>query len=96
MQAPAPASPLAVHRGAALSAALVLPWHRRFLLISDSGIPVYNPLTFYQQLMWDRRSHLATCHPATPPSSFWSKNDTVRRSEAQLGSIGAWPAGLAA
>lgn len=34
---------------------------RRFALISDSDIPLYDPLTFYQQLMHEPKSRVRPC-----------------------------------
>lgn len=34
---------------------------RRFVLISGSTLPLYDPLTFYQQLMHERGSRLGAC-----------------------------------
>ncbi len=44
-----------------LQAALRDESNTRFLLISDSGIPLYDPLTFYQQLMHENRSRVKAC-----------------------------------
>lgn len=36
------------------------PLNSRFLLVSESDIPLYDPLTFYRQLMFEQKSRVAT------------------------------------
>lgn len=44
------------------------PLNTRFLLLSESDIPLYDPLTMWQQLQSERRSRLDTCkHHKTSP-----------------------------
>jgi hypothetical protein len=62
---------------------------RRFLLISDADIPLYDPYTFYQQLMHEMGSKVQACHFAGSQSEFW-------RAEMEVGSShGAAAAGIA-
>ncbi|PSC68190.1 histone deacetylase 14 isoform X2 [Micractinium conductrix] len=42
------------------------PLNERFVLLSSSGVPLYDPLTFYQRLMGVERSHVAACY-----ESYW-------------------------
>ncbi|KAI3431710.1 hypothetical protein D9Q98_004755 [Chlorella vulgaris] len=44
-----------------LAAALSDPSNDRFVLVSDHDIPLYDPLTFYQQLMHEPRSRTRAC-----------------------------------
>ena len=66
---------------------------RRFVLISESDIPLYDPLTFYLQLMSESRSYVNAC-PAGPHEDLmprrWSDkmktnhmNDTHWRKSSQ-------------
>lgn len=44
------------------------PLNTRFILLSESDIPLYDPLTFYQQLQSETKSRLDTCvHEGTSP-----------------------------
>jgi hypothetical protein len=67
-----------------LRAALADPANARFLLISDSGVPLYDPLTTYQQLMWEDRSRVKACHVGYLSEYRWHPVMAVR---------GAQPAG---
>lgn len=42
----------------------------RFALISDSDVPLYDPLTFYQQLMHEPLSRVRACCEFHGPWSF--------------------------
>ena len=46
---------------ALLAAALQDRRNQRFVLVSESDIPLFNPLTFYQQLMYEQRSRVNAC-----------------------------------
>ena len=46
---------------ALISAALVDPGNQWFVLVSESDIPLYDPLTFYLQLMSEQRSRVNAC-----------------------------------
>jgi hypothetical protein len=46
---------------ALLKTALTNPLNQRFLLISESDIPLYDPLTFYMQLMSEEKSRVNAC-----------------------------------
>ena len=61
---------------------------RRFLLISDADIPLYDPYTFYQQLMHEMGSKVQACHFAGSQSEFW-------RAEMEVGSSHVAAAGIA-
>ena len=54
----------------------------RFLLISDADIPLYDPYTFYQQLMHETRSKVQACHFAGSQSDFWRAEMEVRSSHS--------------
>ena len=36
------------------------PLNQRFVLLSESDIPLYDPLTLYSQIMWEHRSRINT------------------------------------
>ncbi len=56
------------------------------MLVSESDVPLYDPLTFYQQLMHDPRSLVKACGQySRPPQRLWNKEMEV----------GWGPAGLA-
>jgi hypothetical protein len=44
-----------------LKAALRDPGNQRFILLSESCIPLYSPLIVYQQLMHEKRSRISAC-----------------------------------
>jgi Core-2/I-Branching enzyme len=46
---------------ALLRAAIVNPLNQRFVLVSESDIPLYDPLTFYMQLMSEEKSRVKAC-----------------------------------
>ena len=46
---------------ALLRSALANPLNQRFVLISESDIPLYDPLTFYTQLMSEEKSRVNAC-----------------------------------
>ncbi|KAI7839849.1 hypothetical protein COHA_006412 [Chlorella ohadii] len=57
---------------ALLREALKDPLNERFALISDSDVPLYDPLTFYQQLMHEPLSRVRAC------ASGWMNRDRWR------------------
>ena len=58
----------------------------RFVLVSESDIPLYDPLTFYQQLMLDPRSLVKACGEyARPPQRLWKQGMEVGGGAAGLG-----------
>jgi hypothetical protein len=61
-----------------LQAALQEPTNSRFLLVSDSGIPLYDPLTFYQQLMHEERSRVKACRVGYLSDYRWHPVMAVR------------------
>ncbi|KAL4424305.1 hypothetical protein ABPG75_001606 [Micractinium tetrahymenae] len=57
-----------------LAAALKDPLNERFVLISESDVPLYDPLTLYQQLLHDPRSRVKACGQySRPPQRLWKK-----------------------
>ncbi|KAL4537779.1 hypothetical protein Ndes2437B_g08880 [Nannochloris sp. 'desiccata'] len=46
---------------ALLKSAIANPLNQRFVLISESDIPLYDPLTFYMQLMSEEKSRVNAC-----------------------------------
>lgn len=58
---------------------------RRFVLISESDIPLYDPLTFYLQLMSESQSYVNAC-PAGPLENLmprrWSDRMKTRHMNA--------------
>lgn len=61
-----------------LQAALQDPSNSRFLLVSDSGIPLYDPLTFYQQLMHEDKSRVKACRNGYLSDYRWHPVMAVR------------------
>ncbi|PRW33249.1 Transcription initiation factor TFIID subunit 13 isoform A [Chlorella sorokiniana] len=57
---------------ALLREALKDPLNEKFALISDSDVPLYDPLTFYQQLMHEPRSRVRAC------ANGWMNRDRWR------------------
>ena len=55
------------------------PLNTRFLLLSESDIPLYDPLTMWQQLQAESRSRLDTCkHEKTSPWRWDPRMETSR------------------
>lgn len=55
------------------------PLNTRFLLLSESDIPIYDPLTMYQQLQAENSSRLDTCvHESTSPWRWHPRMETKR------------------
>ena len=55
------------------------PLNTRFLLISESDIPIYDPLTLWQQLQAESHSRLDTCkHQNTSPWRWDPRMETAR------------------
>lgn len=53
------------------------PLNSRFLLLSESDIPLYDPLTLYQQLQTESNSRLDTCpHEGTSPWRWHPRMET--------------------
>lgn len=52
---------LSIATRALISAALVNPGNQWFVLVSESDIPLYDPLTFYLQLMSENKSRVNAC-----------------------------------
>lgn len=53
---------------------------RRFLLISGSGVPLYDPLTFYQRLMAAPKSYVSACWDAHKQArEIWTPQMQVGR-----------------
>lgn len=50
-----------------LAAALREPRNQRFVLLSESGVPLYPALVVYQALMGEPRSRVAACLDASLP-----------------------------
>ena len=58
---------------ALLKAAVANPLNQRFVLISESDIPLYDPLTFYMQLMSEETSRVSACAGGTHTMPYrWS------------------------
>ena len=51
-----------------LREALKEPRNQRFLLLSDSGIPLYPPTVMWQQLMGESKSRIEACTQVRPRS----------------------------
>ena len=49
-----------------LREALKEPRNQRFLLLSDSGVPLYPPTTMWQQLMGESKSRIEACTRVRP------------------------------
>ncbi len=63
------------------------PLNARFVLLSESDVPLYDPLTFYQQLMSDSTSRVLACpHKHMDGDWMWKWRMTVR--------VGGWGGGL--
>lgn len=56
-----------------LEEALKDPSNKQFLLISDSDIPLYDPLTFYQQLMHEDKSRTKACKTGPLSEYRWNR-----------------------
>ena len=56
-----------------LEVALRDPSNTHFLLISDSDIPLYDPLTFYQQLMHEDKSRTKACRTGPLSEYRWNR-----------------------
>ncbi|KAL4439980.1 hypothetical protein ABPG75_002981 [Micractinium tetrahymenae] len=56
---------------ALLEAALRDPANERFVLLSDTDIPLYDPLTFYQQLMHESKSRVRACRDGHMSIDRW-------------------------
>ena len=55
------------------------PLNNRFLLLSESDIPIYDPLTMYQQLQSEKQSRLDTCvHDDSSPWRWHPSMETKR------------------
>ena len=66
---------------------------RRFVLLSESDVPLYDPLTLYQQLQSERVSRVNLCRDAAPTDvRRWTWRMTVGRWWA-VGPGGAWGRG---
>lgn len=52
-----------------LQAALENPLNQKFVLLSESGIPLYPPTTIYQQLLTEPKSRINACRHQVPPAS---------------------------
>ena len=64
------------------------------MLISDADIPLYDPFTFYQQLMHETGSKVQACPFDGSQSEFWRAEMEVRT--AAIGLLLALPGSLAA
>lgn len=55
-------------------------WLRRFLLLSEADVPLYSPLTLYQQLLSERKSRVNACPPQPPGNATvaWHKTSQWR------------------
>lgn len=54
-----------------------------FVLLSESDVPLYDPLTFWQQLVWEDKSRVNVCRNAAPTDTRrWTWRMSVR---AKLG-----------
>ena len=55
------------------------PLNTRFLLVSESDLPIYDPFTLYQQVQAETRSRLDTCrHEKTSPWRWDPRMETAR------------------
>ena len=52
-----------------LGAALKDPLNKKFILLSESGLPLYPPTTTYLQLMAEDKSRLDSCGLRVAPST---------------------------
>ena len=50
-----------------LAAALEEPLNQKFILLSESGLPLYPPTTTYLQLMHEDKSRLDSCGMGVSP-----------------------------
>lgn len=46
------------------------PLNQRFVLLSESDIPLYDPLTLYSQLVYEKASRINACGPGDHTSSW--------------------------
>lgn len=60
-----------------LQQALKDPLNDRFVLLSDGTVPLYDPLTFYQQVMFEERSRVKACASPDDMASRWK--DAMQR-----------------
>ncbi|GAB4817485.1 hypothetical protein N2152v2_004531 [Parachlorella kessleri] len=62
------------------------PANQRFVLVSETDIPLYDPLTTYQQLLSERRSRVNACGPPPVVDRWWRKrfNSTYWRKSSQF------------
>ena len=37
------------------------PLNQRFIMLSESCVPIYPPAMVYQQLMWEKKSRINAC-----------------------------------
>ncbi len=54
-----------------LKQAILDPLNQRFVLLSESCIPLYPPVTVYQQLMTGSKSRINACH-----RDWWERHDS--------------------
>lgn len=47
------------------------PFSHRFVLLSDTDVPLYDPLTFYQQLMHEGKSRVRACRDGHMSIDRW-------------------------
>lgn len=52
-----------------MRAALENPLNQKFVLLSESGIPLYPPTTTYQQLLTEPKSRINACRHKVPTSA---------------------------
>ncbi len=60
---------------ALLAAALSDPLNQRFVLLSDSCLPLYPPATIYLQLVAEQRSRVNACSNKSDPSNAKRRMD---------------------
>ena len=59
-----------------LREALREPRNQRFMLLSDSGVPLYPPTAMWQHLMGISKSRIDACNPvsrASRPMTVWPR-----------------------
>jgi hypothetical protein len=54
-----------------LQEALQDPLNDRFVLLTDATVPLYDPLTFYQQVMFEERSRVKACASPADMAGRW-------------------------
>lgn len=70
------------------------PLNTRFMLLSESDIPLYDPLTLYQQAQGERTSRLDTCKHQKTSQWRWDPRMEVRGVDGGWSAVVVWGAGI--